>query len=215
MSIRLQGVDRPSTVNVQSSTPHGAWHLADNPNIYEPQRSNHFDVVVTGLENLQRAGTIGTEGNAFFPNAQESIRIAVAGGFVPHYTQSVININRGNTQVKFAGPMTFGNGTIPINDYIGANTKEILLAWQNLSGNVYTEKVGLAEDYKKECYLIEYTPDFQVVRRWILHGCWISGISEDPYSSDNGDSKRTITATIEYDYGVIDTSGDAPESRTL
>ena len=111
--------------------------------------------------------------------------------------------------------MTFGNGSIPINDYIGVNTKEILLAWQNLSGNVYTEKVGLAEDYKKECYLIEYTPDFQVVRRWILHGCWISGISEDPYSSDNGDSKRTITATIEYDYGVIDTSGDAPESRTL
>ena len=68
-----------------------------------------------------------------------------------------------------------------------------------------TEKVGLASDYKKKATLIEYTPDLQVVRSWNMYGCWISGISEDAYNSDQN-SKKQITATIEYDYAMIDTS---------
>ena len=29
--------------------------------------------------------------------------------------------------------------------------------------------------------LIEYTPDFRKVRQWILHGCWVKGLSEETY----------------------------------
>jgi hypothetical protein len=75
-----------------------------------------------------------------------------------------------------------------------------LEAWQNLSYNVRTQKVGLAGDYKKECYLVEYTPDYQAVRKWVLRGCWISQISEDTFNNEQN-SKHTITATIQYDYG--------------
>ena len=81
------------------------------------------------------------------------------------------------------------------------------MAWQNLSYNVRTEKVGLAKDYKKDCYLLEYSPDYQLVRKWIMHGCWVSSISEDDYNSDSND-KHMISATIEYDRAEIDTSED-------
>ena len=54
---------------------------------------------------------------------------------------------------------------------------------------------------------MEYSPDYQLVRKWLLHGCWISSISEDSYDSDSND-KHKLTATIEYDRAEIDTSED-------
>lgn len=205
MPIRLNGVDKPSTINEYNDTPQGAYHLADNPNLFEPQRSNNFDLVVVGLDNIVRAGMLETDLNGLIPNAQETLRLSVNSAFIPHFTQDVIPVRRGNTVIKAAGIPTFGEGEIVVNDYIGAQSADILLAWQNLSYNVKTEKVGLLSDYKKEAYLTEYTPDWQVVRRWRIHGCWISGLSESPMSSDNSD-KREISATIQYDWGEIDTS---------
>lgn len=202
--IRLNGVDKPSTVNAVSTGQQGIYHLADNPTLYEPQRSNNFEFVVD-LGDLIRAGYLGSESNAVITDAQSILRFSVTQTSVPHFQQNVIEIKRGNASMKFAGAITFGEGQLVINDYIGADSKAIIMAWQNLSGNVRTEKVGLASDYKKDAYLVEYTPEFQTVRRWVLKGCWISGISEDPYNSEQAE-KRTITATIQYDRAYIDTS---------
>lgn len=202
--IRLNGVNVPSQTNVltqdDSTQPHGAYHLADNPNLYQPQMSNNFEFVVTDLDGLVSVGT-----NNVIANAQEYLRVAVDGASVPHFTQGVVTIPRGNSSIKAAGKPEFGEEPLVINDYIGANTKDILMSWQNLSYNVDTEKVGLMSDYKKDCYLIEYTPDHQKVRQWILKGCWISGISEGGYSFDGSDVVK-ITATIQYDYAKIDKS---------
>ena len=109
--------------------------------------------------------------------------------------------------MKFAGTPSYDTGNIQFYDYIGAGTKEVLMAWQNLSYNYKTQKVGLVQDYKKDCYLIEYSPDFQVVRRWVLKGCWISALSEDAYDSDSNNA-HMISGTITYDYSYIDTSED-------
>lgn len=203
--IRINGNDVASTINEMSSVSQGTYLLADNPNLYEPQRSNNFDFVVTGLTDMLRAGALGDEENAYIANAQEVLRIAVDSAFIPHFTQEALTVNRGNDVVKYAGKMTFGDGSLVIKDFIGADTKAALLAWQNLSGNVRTEKVGHASDYKKDAYLIEYTPDYQTVRRWVLKGCWISGISEEPYSQGSNDV-RVVTATIQYDKGYPDMS---------
>lgn len=203
--VKINGKNIESTINQTSAEDMGTYVLADNPTLYEPQRSNNFDFVVTGLDGILRAGAIGDEAQAVIANAQETLRIAVAEGFVPHFTQEVISINRGNDTVKYAGKITFGEGTLRIRDYIGADSKAVLMAWQNLSGNVRTEKVGHASDYKKDAYLVEYTPDYIPVRRWVLKGCWISGVSEDAYSHDSNDARR-IDATIQYDKGYIDTS---------
>lgn len=185
----------------------GTYHLADNPQLYEIQRSNNFELIVTGLENLRRPGTVGDESTAVIKNAQEVIRLSVASSFVPSFSQQSIEIRRGNSSFKYAGVPTFSGGQVVVNDYIGADTLGCLNAWQALSYNVYTEKVGLASDYKKECTLIEYSPDYQVVRKFNLHGCWISSLTQSDFNSD-GNDKHQITMTIEIDRAEIDTSED-------
>jgi hypothetical protein len=203
--IRINGTDRPSTLNKQSAVPMGTYHLAANTNLYEIQRTNNFEFVVTDIDGIMRAGMNGKEANATIANAQEIVRLSVVSATIPHFSQNAIEVKRGNSTMKFAGVPTFEAGTIKLNDYIGAATKEVLMAWQNLSYNVVTEKVGLASDYKKDCYLVEYTPDNQKVRQWKLHGCWISKISEGEYNSEQSDKKQ-IDVTIEYDRAEIDTS---------
>jgi len=198
----------PSTIADKASTAIGTYHLADNPNLYEIQRSNNFEFIVdVSLNGVRKAGTVGTEESATIPNAQEIIRLSVTSAPIPHFSQNAIELRRGNSMLKYAGVPTFASGSIVVNDFIGADTKAVLMAWQNLSYNVMTEKVGLASDYKKDCTLVEYSPDYQVVRKWKLHGCWISALQEDNYNSEAND-KHTISATIEYDRAEIDTSED-------
>ena len=136
-------------------------------------------------------------------NADDVIKLSVSSSSVPHFTQTTISVKRGNNEMKFAGTPSFGDGTIKLNDWIGAGTKDVLLAWQRLSYNVKTEKVGLAADYKRDAYLLEYTPDDQLVTTWVLKGCWISGLSEDGFDHESNE-KNVITATITYDKAYID-----------
>ena len=200
--IRLQ--TNPSTIREQGDKL-GTYHLADNPNLYEIQRSNNFEFIVTDIDGILRAGMQGDETYARIMNAQEVLRMSVDSAFVPHFTQNTISVRRGNNELKFAGIPSFQSGSITLNDYIGADTKAVLMAWQHLSYDVYTEKVGLVEDYKKDCYLVEYSPDYQMVRRWILHGCWVSGISESEYNASSND-RHQLTVTIEYDRAELDVS---------
>lgn len=200
MAIRINGIDRESQLDEQASFVHGTYHMAANTNIYEPQRTSDFEFVVTDLENLT---AIGTEN--VIANAQEILRLAVVSSSIPHFTQDVISIRRGNGMLKFAGVPSFDAGTVVIRDWIGADTKAICMAWQDRSYNVRTQKVGLASDYKKDCYLVEYTPDKQKVRQWKLYGCWVSGLSESTYSHDES-SSNNITMTIQYDSAELDTT---------
>ena len=182
---------------------YGTYHLADNPALYDPMRNNTFEFVVTGLDKLLRVGADGSEENAYITNAQEVLRLSVDSASIPMFTQEVIPVKRGNSTIKFAGTPSFASGSIVVNDWIGADSKSALMAWQNLSYNVKTDRVGNAADYKKDCWLIEYTPDYtKQVRQWQLKGCFISGLSEDAYSMSS-DGKKTISATIEYDRAIM------------
>ena len=101
-----------------------------------------------------------------------------------------------------SGVPTFENHTLVVNDFIGAKTKSVLLAWQALAYDVKTEKVHRADNYKRTCYLYEYTPDNDtVIRYWELVGCWISGLSEDTFSMEDN-AKRTVSATIVFDKAI-------------
>ena len=190
---------------------HGAWHLASNPEIYEPMRNNTYELVVTGLGDLIKPGASTTEDGVVVDGrdvidgswAQEVIRFAVNKVTIPNFTQGVITINRGNTQVKFAGTMTFENGEIEVIDYIGADSKSVLMAWQKLSGDIKNETVGYARDYKKEAYLIEYDPNYKEVRHWEISGAWIPTVPNDQLSHEGGNDKRVITATVVFDKAIL------------
>lgn len=177
----------------------GAYHLADNPNLYEVQRSNNFVFVVTGLGRLLRASALTEDETDYIDNVEEVIRISARASSVPHFSQETIEVRRGNSVVKYAGVPSFSDMSVTLDDFIGADTKSALMAWQRLSYDSTSEKVGYASSYKKDCELIEYAPDNQtMVRYYELKGCWISGISEDNHDNDST-GKRAVTATIQYD----------------
>lgn len=200
MAINLMNKNAASTLNTPGDKL-GTFYMTQNPKYYEIQRNNNFAFYVSGL-----AGSLEIVNNKYAAeNADDVLKLSVASSSVPHFTQSVIEVKRGNNTMKFAGVPTFGEGNLKLDDWIGAGTKDILLAWQRKSYNVETEKVGLASDYKRDAYLLEYTPDYQLVRTWKLDGCWISGISEDNFDHDSND-KHALNATIQYDRAYIDTS---------
>lgn len=200
MPIYLQNSDKESTIH-KAGDKLGTYYLTDNPKHYEIQRGNNFVFYVNGLSK-----SFNIVNNKYAEeNADDVLKLSVNKASIPHFKQNAITVKRGNNAMKFAGAPEFSAGDIQLNDYIGAGTKDVLLAWQSKSYDVRTEKVGLASDYKRDAYLLEYTPDYQLVRTWKLMGCWISGLSEDPYSHDSAD-KHQITATIEYDKAWIDIS---------
>lgn len=201
--IYINNALKSSTVNKQDDNAFkGTWNLANNPQQYEIQRTNNFEFYIEGLSTSLPTIVQNTTAQK---NAEDVIRISCSKGFVPHFTQNVIEVKRGNNTMKFAGTPTWQAGQIELNDYIGLGTKEVLMAWQRLSYDYSTEKVGLASDYKKDGYLLEYTPDYQLVRTWKLCGCWISGLSEGEFNHESAE-KHTIQCTIEYDRAFIDTS---------
>lgn len=185
------------------ATQIGSYHLADNPELYEVQRDNNFEFIVTGIDNILRTGADEIDSNAYIKNASQTLRYSVVQASIPMFTQEPITISRGNSVMKAAGKPQFTDGSLIVNDFIGADTKSALMAWQNLSYNVKTERVGNMADYKKTCYLCEYTPDYKLVRTWKMVGCWVSGLSEDAFNME-GSGKKTITATITFDKAFME-----------
>lgn len=179
----------------------GSYHLADFPSLYEVQRNNNFEFFVDGIDNLTKAGSNGTETNRTVQNGGETLRLSNVTAFIPHFSQEPLSIRRGNSVMKAAGIPTFEAGNVSFNDYIGADTKAALMAWQALSYNVVSERVGVMSSYKKRATLIEYSPDYKKVREWTLYGCWVSKITEDDYDQESGD-KHKISATIEFDKAI-------------
>lgn len=200
MAINLRNKDMNSTIDVAGDKL-GTYYMTDNPRLYEIQRNNNFVFWVSGL-----AGSLSIVNNKYAQeNAEDVLKLSVSSASVPHFTVNPIEVKRGNNSMKFAGVPTFSEGNLKLDDWIGAGTKDVLLAWQRKVYNVETEKVGLAADYKRDAFLIEYTPDYQIVRTWKLRGCWISGLSEDNYDHESSE-KHALNATIQYDKAYIDTS---------
>ena len=205
-TINLRNNSSTSTIFDKSTDIPGAYYLAENPKYFEPQRGNTFKLSITGLkEKLSETSETVSVNNYAIDNIEEVIQLSIKSSSVPHFTTEPISINRGNTTMHFAGKSSFGDGKLVVNDYIGAGTKDALLAWQRLVFNPSTEKTGLASDYKMNATLVEYTPEYQVVRTWKIYGCWITGLSEADYDYDTADAK-TIDCNIKYDKAIIDFS---------
>ena len=181
-----------------ANNQYGAYHLADNPELYDVVRDNNFSFIVTDIDGL-----INVSSGQEISNAQKTLEFSVVSASIPMFKQEPITIRRGNSVVKLAGAPSFDDGKIIVNDYIGADTKSVLMSWQNLSYDVKNETIGRASSYKKTCYLIEYTPDYKQVRTWKLYGCWVAGLDEGEFNSENS-GKKTITATISFDKAVME-----------
>ncbi len=180
-----------------------ASHISTNLANYEAARSGFFSLIVNDIDNIVRASytgdhTAATANDKIGTQAQETLKLNVTQAPVPHFQIQKLSYKRGNDTINFAGTPEFQDGEITVDDVVGMDTKSILMAWQGLAYNVHTRKGGRMKDYKKDATLVEYTQDFEQIRSWKLHGCWISNITEDPFNKEQ-DGKRAIRATIVYD----------------
>lgn len=179
-------------------------HIANNPQLYEPARSNAFELLIPAFDALLPAGADEnlTDASEYFKDVQDVIRVAVDSSSVPHHSNGVIEIKRGNKTIKFANTPTWDAGTVVLNDYVGTRVKDVLLALQNQVSPYNSDGINHASEYKHDWTLVEYTPNMKsVVRTWTLKGAWISGLSEGEFSHSNPDKKQ-ITATVQFDWGI-------------
>ena len=182
-------------------TNYGVYHLADNPAQYQPVRTNNYRCICQGLEELVRVGGDANNRNDYLENAQEVIDFSVVSFDAPNFTQDEIQIRRGNSTVYFAGTPRFNTSNLVINDFVGADGKSILQAWQALSYDVVNDVINPSTKYKKDMLILEYTPDNVLLKVWELKGCWITSLTETGYSSESP-AKKTVTATIRYDRAI-------------
>lgn len=199
----------------------GTYHISSDLQNYESARSNFFALLVEDLDDLLYPEFSYTGENADNEyvtkrtrrTGQEVIKLSVNKMFVPHFTLGTVEIKRGNSVVKFTDTPTWDSGTIELQDFVGLETKNVLMAWQALAYDVVSDTQGRAGDwvdndgvahrgYKRKCTLVEYTPDFQQIRYWDLIGCWISAISESNFEVD-GTGARSITVTLQYDRAIM------------
>jgi len=187
-------------INLIDDRGFGTYHLADNPAMYQPAVSNNFRLIVYGIDRMLRAGSK----DEYITNGQEILDFSANSVSIPNFSQQKVTINRGNSRVHFAGVPEFSDGTLRIYDYINADGKSVLYAWQAQQYDINRDVVyrQATTGYKKNCHLLEYTSDNKLVRYWELRGCWIVNIQEDAFDSTNGNSARQVTATISFDKAI-------------
>lgn len=172
------------------------YNLVNKPDLFQPRQSNAFKFIVFGLDNLVNPRT-----GELIPNASDILKQSVFTGQVPSFNQQPIEVRIGNTVMKAAGSPTFQDTSISLHDYVGAETYDVLYAWQNLSFNVKTGRTGLMSDYKKTAYLLEYNSDFsKVTNVWKLYGAWVSSLSKDGYDTSSTANEVKIQCSISYDW---------------
>ena len=188
------------------STAEISASISENLSSYEAARSGFFILVVDGLDDLLKPDYKGEAENAEdsdrIKKAQETLKLSVTKCPVPHFEIATNEYRRGNDVVKFAGVPTWNGGTITVADYVGLDTKSLLMSWLYKAYNPHTRKGGRMKDYKKTCTLLEYTQDYQLIRYWTLEGCFITGIEEGDFDREN-DEVRQLTVSISFDRAMM------------
>lgn len=172
----------------------GSSHFATQT--WEIQRTNNFEIQISGLDDLVGAGSA------------RLITLAVESGFLPSEQSNVVELNYSNTVSKVAGTTTYSSGNLVVKDAIQEDIEKIIRTWRkhvyDPTGDVLGTKdaVGLAFNYKKDARVIQYAPDGTLERTWILQGVWPSSVDYGPLDYTSAGAKKTITMTIEYDKAI-------------
>ena len=189
------------------STAEISASISENLSSYEAARSGFFILVVDGLDELLKPNYRGEAENAEdsdrIKKAQETLKLSVTKCPVPHFEIATNEYRRGNDVVKFAGVPTWNGGTITVADYVGLDTKSLLMSWLYKAYNPHTRKGGRMKDYKKTATLCEYTQDYELIRTWTIEGMFITKITEDDFDKEN-DGPRKLNVEFVFDRATVD-----------
>lgn len=180
--------------NIANAPLHlGAYHMIGDDN-WEPQRTNNFEIQFPNLGQLTSIDT----GLALPGNASDLLTLSVKSVSYPSTNIDKLTVQYGNNSVNYAGKPTYGDVEIVVNDFIGIQTERIIMAWSKLVYNPKNETVGWASQYKRDGYLLEFSPDGTVVRRTQLQGCFPGTVSPGNFDNENN-SIREISVTFYVD----------------
>lgn len=185
---------------------YSAFHIAQNKVEYNPQRKDNFMLIVDFGDDMLRVGA--REGSTDAQDiikaldAQNQLILTLKSCSTPKVNQSTININRGNSVIKFAGKPTFSDMTFEAYDYIGSFVKDALLAWQNQSYNTTYDYIGNAKTYKKHAQLLQLTPNGTLVRYWDIEGMWLTEVTPGDYDFSQ-DSEQSVSCTASIDWAEM------------
>lgn len=204
----INGVSNTPTTNADGRKLIAGTLFLTTENGFEPQRTNNFELQITGLDTIKNAGMTSSnkKTNGYsqaiynrLQNIADELVLSVKTGFSPKENVSTLEVPYGNSKVKFAGIPSYEDGTVAWNDYYDKDTELILKAWQSAAYNAKTGAVGDAADYKRTAYMTMYSPSGKVGRRWKLHGCWVSSVNGDDMSNESN-AVRSLSATFVYDW---------------
>lgn len=164
-----------------------------NDTLYEPQRTNHFEVFIYLPSALNTDKTV-------LDTYRKYLTLATTDFSLPNITVSPISIPYGNTKINLAGSVEYGGAdTLTCTDFIGADIEGILYTWQNLVYSPETGQMGWAKTYKSDAKVLEYSADGECLASWILFGVWPSAVNYGS-SMSKGDSQiKSVSVTISYD----------------
>lgn len=171
----------------------GAYHMIGQ-DAWEPQRTNNFELQIMDIGNLT-----SIDGGLSMPgNSSELLTLSTksVGGF--NTSISNIQVQYGNNSINFAGKPTYDSIAISFNDYIGINTERIIMAWSRLVYDPKTQKIGRASSYKKNGYLLEFSPDGDFVKMWQAEGCFPGNVNFSDYDNESNNI-RNINVTMYVD----------------
>jgi hypothetical protein len=164
--------------------------------IYEPQRTNHFEVYLYLPSAIADNNKIKTE------EYRKYITLATQNFSLPNISVAPVTIPYGNTMIKLAGQVEYGGAdSLECIDYIGADVEGILYAWQQLVANAETGQIGWAYNYKVDAKVLEYSPDGECLSTWILKGVWPSAIAYGGSLDKSSSDIKRVQVTISYDLG--------------
>lgn len=177
----------------------GTYHMVGNDD-FEPQRTNNFELQITGLETLKYfQNNQSGIGGAVPSNIATQLTLSVSDFSAPNFNVSPIEIPYANNKVKYAGVPSYEGGSITFNDFLGMDTERLLMAWFKEVYNPASQAVGRATSYKKTAFLVEYDPSGQFSRVWELVGCWISSLDLGTFAQGTNDVRK-ISCTFQYDH---------------
>lgn len=165
-----------------------------NNTLYEPQRTNHFEVYIYLPAAI--AGGDAAKTN----DLRKYITLATENFSLPNISVDPITIPYGNAQIKIAGGASYGGAdSLTCSDFIGADIEGILYAWQNLVYSPETGQIGWAYNYKTDARVLEYSGDGSCLASWILRGVWPSSVNYGSSLSKGGSDVKKVDVTLSYD----------------
>lgn len=134
-----------------------------------------------------------TEGN--------DLDLIVQRAFLPQVSITPLELRHGNDSIKLAGTASWQGGSIVIQDVLSRKELDAVLEWRDQVYRYDSDEggiIGLAEEYKKNGYIVEYAADGRFQRRWPLKGMWISDINLGDLNAADA-SLKEISFTIQID----------------